>query len=115
MGQQPINVVGKAIISTMGFLLGLPDVDDDEIDCLCTCLRLCGKNLEEQAKMQVEKLVCQLRSKVITGKSSCRVRCLIMEVIEYRLLGWIDPGKNLDNFYPDAIADAIAEDEQANS
>ncbi len=111
VGGQPIKVVGKAILSNMDFLLNVPDSVDDEIDCVCSCLKLCGRSLQEQEAEQVEKLVCLLRSKVITRKSSCRVRCLIMEVLEYRLLGWSDPGKKLDGFYVDAVADAEAEDE----
>lgn len=115
VGNQPIKVVGKAILSNMDFLLNVPDGDDDEIDCVCSCLKLCGQSLQEQEPEQMEKLVCLLRTRVITRKSSCRVRCLIMEVLEYRLLGWKDPGKKLDNFYVDALADAEAEDELGDS
>ncbi len=112
---QPIKVIGKAVLSNIDFLLNVPDCDDDETDCVCSCLKLCGQYLQEQEGEQVEKVVSLLRSKVISRKSSCRVRCVIMEVIEYRLLGWSDPGMKLDNFYVDALADAVAEDELGDS
>ena len=53
----------------------------------------------------------KLRYMVISKKSSCRTRCLAMEVLEFRCMGWSDPDKRLDDFYVDALVDAIAEDE----
>ena len=111
VGDQPILVVGKAILSTMDYLLSLDDSLDDELDCVCTNLKLCGRFLEMQGSQQVEKLITSLRARAITKKTSCRVRCLIMEVLEFRSMGWNDPERKLEDFYVDALADAVAEDE----
>ena len=111
VADQPIKVVGKAILSAMHYLLDLDDVVDDEIDCVCSSLKVCGHQLDKQAVDEVEKLICLLRVRVISGKTKCRVRCLILEVLELRQRGWEDPGRKLEGFYVDAIADAVAEDE----
>lgn len=112
VADEPIKVVGKAILSAMHYLLDLEDVVDDEIDCVCTSLKLCGRHLDEQqAAAEVEKLMCSLRTRAISGKTSCRVRCLVMEVLELRQRSWEDPEGTLERFYVDALADAVAEDE----
>lgn len=108
---QPIAVVGKAILSTMEWLLQLQDKEDDEIDCICTYLKLCGKMLEDISKNQMMSLVKLLRTKVVTHSSSARVRCVILEVLEYRAMGWQDNDGELDSYFMDAIADATAEDD----
>lgn len=110
-GNEPIKVVGKAILSTINYLLNLPDVVDDEVEAVCMYTKLCGKQLETAEPSQVENLMVTLRTKVISKKSSSRTRCLVMEVLELRCMGWSDPDKKLDDFYVDALLDAIAEDE----
>ena len=112
VSDEPIKVVGKAILNAMHYLLELDDVVDDEIDCVCTSLKQCGCYLDkQQAAAEVEKLICSLRVRAISGKTSCRVRCLIMEVLELRQRSWKDPEGKLGRFYIDALADAVAEDE----
>lgn len=111
VSNEPVKVVGGAILSSAQFLLELPDVDDDEVDCVCSCLKLCGRFLESQKKTELDKVVCLLRSKVISSGSRCRVRCVVLELLEYRLMGWSDRGGELALYYSDAVADAIAEDE----
>lgn len=111
IGNEPIKVVGKAILSIISYLLNLPDVDDDEMEAVCTYMKLCGKQLEVAEPSQVENLVVTLRTKIISRKSSSRTRCLAMEVLELRCMRWSDPDKKLDDFYVDALLDAIAQDE----
>ena len=110
VGGKPIIIIGKAIITTTDFLMNLDDVDDDEIDCICTSMKICGKYLEQQSPQEVKKLVNLLRTRVISPKTSCRVRCLILEVLELRQMKWEDPDKTLDEFYADGLFDAIAQD-----
>ena len=108
---QPIKVVGGAILSTISWLLQLEDCDDDEVECVCSCLKLVGHLLVEINQDQVKSIAKLLREKAISRKSTSRVRCLVIEVLEYRAFGWKDSGGELDQFYCDALPDAIAEDE----
>lgn len=111
IGGKPIVIIGKAILTTMDFLLNLSDVIDDEIDCICTSLKFCGKHLEQQSPQELKKVVNLLRTRAIASKTSCRVRCLILELLELRQMRWADPEKTLDEFYADGLFDAIAQDE----
>ena len=108
---EPMKVVGTAILHNIESMLGNKDVVDDEFDCICTKLKVCGRLLEEQEPTRIGKILDTLRKHVISGKSSCQRRCYIMELIEFKQLGWTDAGGSLDKFYVDAIADAIAQDE----
>lgn len=107
---QPITVLGKAVYSSIDFLLEQPDRDDDELDCICSSLKLCGKTLQEIDQVKMDTLMDTFRSTVISIKTSCRVRCLMLEILELRAMGWSDPGERLAQFYVDGIADAVAED-----
>ena len=111
IGGEPISVVGKSILSSVDNLLQKPDVVDDEIDCICTHLKLCGAVVELKHAEQFERILTSLRKMLISRKSSGMVRCVILELIEYKYMGWKDPGRVLDKFYVDALADAIAQDE----
>ena len=111
VGKDPIQIVGKAIVEAMNHNLELPDIMDDEIECICDCLKLCGQHLEEQHSALVAQMVETLRTKCISAKSSCMARCLSLEIIELRAMGWKDQEKQLHKFYRDALPDAIAEDE----
>lgn len=108
---QPIKVVGGALSSASSWLLKLEDCDDDEIECVCSCLKLVGHLLEQTSPDQVKEIVRLLRTKAISRQSSSRVRCLILEVLEFRAFGWKDPDGDIDMFYCDALPDAIADDE----
>lgn len=110
VGNKPITIVGKNILQYICTMLSNSDVIDDEIDTICTKLKVCGRMLEEQSD-GLEKVIVEFRKQVIHKKSSCWRRCVIMELIELRLLGWNDHSGNLDKFYVDAIADAMVEDE----
>lgn len=107
----PISVVGKAILSGMEWLLKLQDSIEDETECVCEKLKQLGKALESISPEKITSVVSLLRSKVISRHSSCRVRCIVLEIIEYRAMGWTDRNNELDNYYMDAIADATVEDD----
>ena len=107
----PISVAGKAIIKSMEWLLSIEDCDDDEIECVCTYLKTFGKELN---KDQVKKVIVLLRKQAVSRKSSCKTRCVVLEVLEYRAMGWQDIDHELDEFYLDAISDAAVEDDLAN-
>ena len=115
VGKDPILIVGKAIMEGMKHTLELPDVIDDELECMCDCLKVCGLHVEAQHPALLEHVMNILRTKCVSAKSTCRARCLCLEVIELRLMGWKDPEKQLQAFYRDALPDAIAEDELNNS
>ena len=94
IGGQPINVLGSAVFSTMDYILSLGDcVDDDEIECICTNLKFCGAQLESAKPESMKKIIDSLRRRLLSKNSSCRVRCVIMEVLELRAMGWKDPQK----------------------
>ena len=112
---RPIGILGRAICSTIDYLLNLKDCVDDEIECICSGLKLCGGHLEAAEGESMKKTIDTLRRKVLSKNSSCRVRCLIMEVLELRAMGWIDPQKSLEDFYIDGLQDAIVEDEVGES
>ena len=111
VGEQPIAVLGRAVYTGINFLLEQPDRHDDEIECICSCLKLCGLNLEATDRGMMDRLVDSFRTIVISKESSCRVRCLLLEVLELRAMGWSDEGKKLEQFYIDGLMDAIAQDE----
>lgn len=108
---EPITVVGKSILQNAEKILYNSDTVDDEIDVLCTKLKVCGKLLEEQDPALMENILGTLRRQVIRGGGSCQRRCFIMEVIELKQLGWTDRTGSVDKFYADALPDAVAEDE----
>lgn len=115
IGEQPISVLGRAIYSTIDFLLDQPDHDDDEIDCICSSLKLCGQHLEATDMSKMGNLMDRFRTLVISKESSCRVRCLVLEVLELRAMGWNDTEKTLESFYIDGLMDATAQDELGDS
>lgn len=111
VGGQPISVLGRAIYSTIEFLLDQADTQDDEIDCICSSLKECGQYLEAADGSKMGNVIDKFRTIVCSKKSSCRVRCLLLEVLELRAMGWTDPQKTLEQFYVDGLMDAIAQDE----
>lgn len=110
---QPISVAGRAIIGCMEWLLSAEDYDDDEVECVCNYFKMFGQVLETIEKEKVKNVVGLLRKKVVSRLSSCKVRCVVMEVLEYRAMGWKDIDQELDRFYLDAITDAAVEDDLA--
>ena len=108
---EPVKVAGRAIILCMEWLLSEEDCIEDEVECICTYLRMFGKTLEQINNELIKSVVRHLRKKAISRDSSCKTRCMILEVLEYRAMGWEDRGNELDDFYLDAIADAAAEDD----
>lgn len=111
IGGEPIAVMGKSILLSVESLLQKPDMVADEIDCICTHLKLCGESLESKQPLEFETILNCLRKLLIGRKSCCMTRCVILELIEFKYMGWKDTGRVLDKFYVDALADAIAEDE----
>ena len=111
VNDQPINVIGKAILSTMEWLLKIDDIDSDEIECVCEHLKNVGKVLEGINNEAMASVIAHLRMQIISNSSSCKIRCIALEVIEFRAMGWSDRNNELDGFYIDAIADATANDE----
>lgn len=108
-----LNLVGKAILEACRFMIDNEDCDDDEIECICLHLKNNGKILEEEESVEVEHIVAELRTRVISRTSRERVRCLCMDLIEYRARGYCDPDNKLSNYYLVALQDAIANDETA--
>ena len=108
---KPVPVMGKAILSTSIWMLELSECDDDEVDCICVELKRIGSLLELVSPDQVRKVVSLLRERVITSKSTARVRCLALEVLEYCAMGWKDSKQQLHQFFIDALPDAVGEDE----
>lgn len=111
VNDKPLAVIGKAILSGMEWILSLKDIIDDEIECICEKLKVLGKTLEAISRDKVLSVFCLLRTKIISQSTSCRSRCIILELIEFRAMGWIDKDNELDTFYMDAVADATAEDD----
>ena len=111
VGDKSIMVLSKAILLAVEFLLEKEDIVSDEIDCICSSLKVCGKGIEEQCPERFEEIFTELRKRLILGKTSCQARCTILELIEFRHMQWSDPNNTLLNFYADAMADATAEDE----
>ena len=111
VGEQPIAVLGRAVYSSIDFLLEQADRDDDEIDCICSSLKLCGQSLEKTDKSKMDSLMDRFRTIVISKGTTCRVRCLLLEVLELQAMGWSDARKTLEQFYVDGLMDAIAQDE----
>ena len=111
ISEQPITILGNAVYSGIEFLLEQPDRDDDEVDCICSSLKLCGSSLETSNQKKMDGLMNTFRRIVFAKNSSCRVRCLVLEIIELRAMGWNDSEKKLEDFYVDGLMDAVAEDE----
>ena len=111
---QSMSVAGKAIITCMDWLLSKDDCDEDEIECVCNYLKMFGKDLDNINKDKVKSVIGLLRKRAVSKQSSCKVRCVILEVLEYRAMGWQDIDNELDEFYLDAITDAAVEDDLIN-
>ena len=111
VNDNPLSVIGKAILSTMEWLLNLADVIDDEIECVCDNLKSIGATLETVSAEKTSLVFSALRTKIISRTTTCRIRCISLEVVEYRAMGWQDKKNELESYYMDAIADAAAEDE----
>lgn len=111
INDEPITLVGKSILQIMETMLSDSDTIDEEIDTICTKLKVCGRLLEDQDPVLMNNILNTLRKQVIHGKRSCQRKCLIMEVIELKQLGWADRTGSVDKFYADALADAVTEDE----
>ena len=107
----PIKVLGLGIVKLIVQMLTDRDTIDDEIDCICSKLKSCGHLLSTEFPDKIENIFMEFRKQVISKESSSIRRCYILEIIEFRQMGWSDPSKLLDKFYPDAIADAVAADE----
>lgn len=105
------HFIGKVILEAYKFMVDNEDCDDDEIECMCFHLKNNGKMLEEEYRQDVEHIVSELRTRVISKKSTERVRCLCLDLIEYRARGYCDPGNKLSDYYLVALQDAIANDE----
>lgn len=112
-GDRPIEIIGKAILKNVQTMLQDGDIIDDEIECICSKLKVCGKVLEEDSPDLFANAFTALRKQVIKKNSSCLRKCYILELIEFKYLRWSDPTKCLDRFYSDAIADAAVEDESS--
>ena len=111
---QPISVAGRAIVTCMEWLVSQEDSDDDEVECVCSYLKTLGKDLDNISKDKVKSVVGLLRKRVVGRKSSCKSRCVILEVLEFRAMGWQDRDNELDEYYLDAITDAAVEDDLVN-
>ena len=107
----PITVVGRAILTAMEWLLSVSDIDDDEVECIGSHLKTNGQSLEVTNKESLRNVIKLLRNRVVTRKSSCKTRCMILEVLEFRAMGWQDIDNELDQYYMDAISDAAVEDD----
>jgi len=105
------NFIGKIILEACKFMFDCNDCDDDEIECICLHLKNNGKMLEEADPLGVDCIVSELRSRVISRKTTERARCLCMDLIEYRARGYSDPDNKLSDYYLVALQDAIANDE----
>ena len=106
-----LNVIGKSILEACKFMLDNNDCDGDEIECMCLHLKSNGKMLEAENPLEVERVVSELRTQVISRKTTERGRCLCMDLIEYRARGYCDPDNKLSDYYLVALQDAIANDE----
>ena len=106
-----LSVIGKAILEACKFMLDNDDCDDDEIECMCLHLKNNGKMLEAENPSDVEHVMSELRTRVISRKTTERGRCLCMDLIEYRARGYCDPDNKLSDYYLVALQDAIANDE----
>ena len=110
---QHLSALGTAILEGISFTFSLSDTDDDEIECVCALFKEIGPVIEgdEKLKGKCKEVLHMLRTRVISHKSTERMRCLILELLEFRAMGYKDSGKELDDFYPDAMMDAIANDD----
>ena len=106
-----LSLIGQTILEACKFMLYSNDCDDDEIECICWHLKNSGKLLEEESALNVENLMSELRTRIISKKTTERARCLCMDLIEYRARGYCDPDNKISDFYLVALQDAVANDE----
>ena len=111
VSDKPFAPLCKAILSAVEFMLCHEDVVFDEIDCVCSSLKVCGNVVEQQCPERFNEIFTELRKELIFGKHGCQARCSILELVEFRYMKWSDPNSTLIDFYADAMADATAQDE----
>jgi len=66
----PIKVYGVAILKLTLQMLTDEDTIDDEIDCICSKLKVCGKFLATDSPDKVENIFIEFRKQVISKESS---------------------------------------------
>ena len=64
-GGKLIKVIGKVIIKYIQIMLKDSDTLDDEIYCICSKLKICGKLLEEDAPELFANTMATLRRQII--------------------------------------------------
>lgn len=114
VGGECVWILGGAVVDATLFTLEQKNLDDDEVECICISLKGIAAILEGNEKTKQKFSGCvvpKLRSLAISRQSSERTTCMIMEFLEFRARGYQDPGREISDFYVDALADAVANDD----
>ncbi|CAL1546347.1 unnamed protein product [Lymnaea stagnalis] len=83
-------------------------VNDDACEILAAELQSIGRLLEENAEDQMQQLIDNIRTCIINSRSSPRVRCSLLEVVEAYARGWEPANNDTTRFYCDMAVGIIS-------
>uniref|UniRef100_A0A0B7A550 MIF4G domain-containing protein n=1 Tax=Arion vulgaris TaxID=1028688 RepID=A0A0B7A550_9EUPU len=83
-------------------------VDDDICETFGSQLLSVGRLLDENADDQMKELINRIRTCIIISKSSARVRCSLLEVMEAYIRGWETANNDTTKFYCDVAVGIIS-------
>ncbi|XP_005113329.1 CBP80/20-dependent translation initiation factor [Aplysia californica] len=83
-------------------------LNDDVCELFAIQLQSVGKLLEENEEERMRQLMNRIRTCIIHSKSSPRVRCSLLEVLESYARGWESADSETTKFYCDMAVDMIS-------
>ncbi|KAH9488336.1 hypothetical protein Btru_063738 [Bulinus truncatus] len=83
-------------------------VNEDACEVFSQELQSIGKLLEENSEDQMQQLIDNIRTCIINSRSSPRVRCSLLEVIEAYARGWEPANNETTRFYCDMAVGIIS-------
>ena len=112
----------KAVIMVNCIHKLISEIEDDNLECLCTLLRTIGQQLEDETQEKQKDVLVKyfvrlntiVSNQAIGGKTiSARVKCLIKDIIDLRTNKWQERGihkenvpKTIDQIHKEVMIDA---------
>ncbi|BFZ26099.1 hypothetical protein BsWGS_29138 [Bradybaena similaris] len=83
-------------------------INEDVCETFSLQLLCVGRLLDEHAEDQMKELMNRIRTGIIISKSSTRVRCCLLEVVETYARGWETANNDITKFYCDMAVEILS-------
>ncbi|CAG5122148.1 unnamed protein product [Candidula unifasciata] len=83
-------------------------INEDVCETFTVQLQCIGRLLDEHAEDQMKELMNRIRTGIIISKSSPRVRCCLLEVVETYARGWEMANNDTTKFYCDMVVEIMS-------